>query len=160
MAPKLLSLVLCSAILVHNLQGQSTGAGANSKGIDKRNKLLKAYEDFEAHLKDSITSIINNLHKEQDCEHGEDENGTCRKKPETDSQIPHEDNLIDDSLLERVENINGVLLALIPRKFPIVHWTRTRYLMENLKVSIMLDSQFRHPRWKPTQPPPMFIIQL
>ena len=129
----LLILCLFSGIFIHNPLSQAIGTGTTSKKIiEDRKKLLKAYEEFEAHLNEKITSIIKQLHNEEDCEHGKNEDGTCKNKSETDLEVLQEEELIDKTVLARMENIFDVLLALTPGKNPV-----TSFAFHNLNLYVI-----------------------
>ena len=164
MMSKLLVFCLFSAILIHSLQSHSVDTAvksalrkqySKSRDTENRKKLLKAYEEFETHVNDKITSIINTLHQQNECESGGNETGTCRKRPETESQILHEDELTLDSLSERIENIHNILLALIPRKYPVFLLCSHEL---NLKTYLIFVFQLRPPHWELPLTPPTFLI--
>ena len=78
-----------------------------------RLKVLKEYQKFESFVNEKITSIFQNLDlDEQSCsEENKDKRGACRK---TTTALLSESNIT--SVSTNIDNVNGILLALIPRK--------------------------------------------
>ena len=108
--------LLCGCIVffvVAKSDGMSEAGMKKRKAKEERFKLLKEYAQFEDDLKDTITSIFKNLHQHDDCPEGDkDANGACQKAPPESLQDFHG---TEHVLMERVENVEEILLALISR---------------------------------------------
>ena len=74
--------------------------------------MLKDFAEFESQIAGAITSMVKNLHQEDDCVEGDkDFNGACRKP----SPAPPIDfGEAGESLLQRVKRIEQITLTLLP----------------------------------------------
>ena len=120
MSPNLTILVFLFNLLFY--LSSTNNADTNSKGKRRENelKLLKEYEAFQAYVTDTVTSMISNLHQEDSCPEDEkDGSGVCQKP----APVPLDDHEHEvNSLLDRTDSIETVVLALLPgKRFVYLH---------------------------------------
>ena len=85
---------------------------------EARTRVLQEFEEFEAQVRDKITSMITSLQQGVSClEKDKDKDGVCQKVPPPLEPSQDFDQTVVNLLLDRTENIHGVLLTLILRNF-------------------------------------------
>ena len=114
----------------------NSNAGTDrAKQRENQLKLLEEYEAFEAQVNDTITSIFKKLHQEDNCpEDDKGGTGACRKP----SPVSLEDFELDlNSLLDRTENVEAVILELLPGRNSFCLRSDTRLSLRKYEMKLL-----------------------
>ena len=126
------SSLFCCLLFVSAVESESANDAPSNKRLSKeeKTKILKDFEEFESQIAGAIRSMVNYLHKEDECRDGDkNANGNC---PKPTPGPPIDLGVAGESLLQRVENIEKVILPLLPSTCKILFiasqfWTSLKY---------------------------------
>ena len=113
------SKLIILALLVVSLLGTTASSNEGSAAHKRKDKhaLIKQYGEFQALVKDKVTSLLRILEEQEqpqscaDDEKDAGKNGDCQQKT---AVSPEQSG--SDSLLARIENIQSVLFVLLSRR--------------------------------------------
>ena len=99
------------------MESESPNGTVTNKRLSKedKEKILKEFEEFESQLAGAITSMVKNLHQEDDCAEGDkDTNGRCRKIP---PGLQLDLGEAGKSLLQRLENVEHIISRFVTSNY-------------------------------------------
>ena len=133
--------LFCCLLFVNTVESESANRAPSKKRLSKEEKakILKDFEEFESQIAGTITSVVKNLHQEDECsDRDKNANGNC---PKPTPGPPIDFGEAGESLLKRVEIVEQTVFALLPSNCQI-QFIASQFWTSSQHFSFLINATF------------------